>query len=74
MQRVLETHTFGVHTVAVLEEVEDEGLSYSVLVDGHPVTEPIGAPPSFEDVVRSYARARPSARHRHPAAGAPDGH
>lgn len=58
MQRVLETHTFGSHEVVVLEQVEDEGLAYSVVVDGRVVTEPMAVPPSFEDVVRVYAQTQ----------------
>ena len=56
MQRMLQTHTFGAHTVAVLEQLEDDGVSYLVLVDGHPISDPLPGPPSFEDVVRLYAR------------------
>lgn len=57
MERILETHQFGEHRVVVLEHVEDEGISYSVLVDSVPVTDLLPEPPSFEDVVRVYARA-----------------
>jgi hypothetical protein len=54
---VLETHRFGPHTVVVLETLEDEGPSYSVLVDDEPVVDvPLAMPPDFEDVVRLYAR------------------
>lgn len=56
MERILATHHFGPHVVSVVEHVEDEGLSYSVLVDGLAVGVPAAAPPSFEDVVRGYAR------------------
>lgn len=64
MQRVLETHRFGPHTVVVLETLEDEGPSYSVLVDDEPVVDvPLPVPPRFEDVVRLYARWKePAAR------------
>ncbi len=51
----MSTHRFGRHDVAVIEHVEDEGVTYSVVVDGLPVTAPFGSPPSFEDVVRLYA-------------------
>jgi len=57
MARVLETHQFGTHHVAVVEQLEDDGISYSVLVDDQPVTdESLNTPPSFEDVVRLYSQ------------------
>jgi hypothetical protein len=62
MQRVLQTCSFGDHTVAVVEQVEDDGVTYVVLVDGQPRCEPTGTPPSFEDVVRCYARSRAALR------------
>ena len=62
MQRVLQTCTFGDHAVAVVEEVEDDGVTYVVLVDGQPCGDPTGLPPSFEDVVRCYAQWRAALR------------
>jgi hypothetical protein len=57
MDRILETHTFGIHTVDVVEHVDDEGTSYSVIVDGIDMTEPpLQTSPTFEDVVRLYSR------------------
>jgi hypothetical protein len=58
MEWVVQTHRFGSHTVVVLEHVEDEDLSSSVLLDGQPLTEPMGIPPSFEDIVRIYATSQ----------------
>ena len=58
MQRVMQTHAFGPHTVAVVEDVEDDGVSYAVLVDGRPVTDPAASPPSFEELVRCYAQSQ----------------
>jgi hypothetical protein len=57
--RVLETYRFGPHTVAVLEAVDDETSSYSIVVDGRPVDgDPLPEPPTFEEVVRIYARSQ----------------
>ena len=57
MERVLETHRFGPHTVVVCEYVEDDGSSWTVLVDGELAVDlPLSLPPSEEDVVRIYAR------------------
>jgi hypothetical protein len=58
VQRILGTHLFGAHRVVVLEHVEDDGLAYSLAVDGKLVTEPAPAPPTFEELVRLYARSR----------------
>ena len=61
MERILETHEFGPHRVAVLERADDEGASYVVLVDDVIVTDPpLPAPPRFEDVVRIYATSQVS--------------
>lgn len=74
MGKVVRTHRFGTHRVDVLEQFDDEGTSYLVLVDHVVVTDPpLEAPPGFEDVVRIYAssqqpdpesadRSRPGAR------------
>lgn len=56
MPRILETHRFGSHHVSVLEDEENEGLTYRILVDGMTVTDPLPEPPSFEDIVRVYSR------------------
>ena len=59
MGKVVQTHRFGAHQVDVLEQFDDEGTSYLVLVDHIIVTDPpLQAPPGFEDVVRIYARFR----------------
>jgi hypothetical protein len=59
VERIVETHQFGPHRVAVLEHVEDEGISYSVLVDDRRITDPpLEYPPRFEDVVRIYAQSQ----------------
>ncbi|MHB1595325.1 MAG: hypothetical protein ACYCU3_14205 [Streptosporangiaceae bacterium] len=61
MGKVLQTHRFGAHQVDVLEQFDDEGTSYLVLVDHMIVTDPpLLAPPGFEEVVRIYARSRQS--------------
>jgi hypothetical protein len=64
--RIVETYEFGPHGVAVLEQVEDDGVSYVVLVDRQPVTEPLGLRPSLEDVVRIYARWKSPAQRSDP--------
>ena len=62
MQRLLETHRFGPHSVVVVEQLDDEGPAYSVLIDDEPVVDvPLPEPPCFEDVVRMYARWRENA-------------
>lgn len=66
MDRIIETHTFGPHSVAVVEDVEDEGVGYLVLVDGQPVTEALPVPPTFEELVRIYARSEAEATPKHP--------
>lgn len=58
MGRILRTHNFGPHRVTVLELADDDGASYLVLVDQVVVTDPLPAPPRFEDVVRIYATSR----------------
>lgn len=59
--KVVQTHRFGAHQVDVLEQFDDEGTSYLVLVDHIIVTDPpLQAPPGFEDVVRIYARSQQS--------------
>lgn len=59
MERILETHDFGPHRVDILERADDEGTTYVVLVDDAIVTDsPLSAPPSFEDVVRIYAKSQ----------------
>ncbi|MHB1431873.1 MAG: hypothetical protein ACYCVZ_07140 [Streptosporangiaceae bacterium] len=59
MGKVVQTHRFGAHRVDVLEQFDDEGTSYLVLVDHMIVTDPpLQEPPGFEDVVRIYARSR----------------
>jgi hypothetical protein len=58
VERVIETHEFGTHTVVVLEHVEDEGSTYSVLVDGCAATDPLRSAPGFDDIVRIYARSQ----------------
>jgi hypothetical protein len=63
--RVLQTYVFGPHVVLVLEQVDDDGLSYLLLVDGRPVTDPLDTPPSFEDVVRGYAYSQSQDAERH---------
>lgn len=61
MGKVVQTHRFGAHRVDVLEQFDDEGTSYLVLVDHMIVTDPpLQAPPGFEDVVRIYARSQQS--------------
>lgn len=63
--RVIERHRFGAHDIAVTEDMEDDGVVYRVLVDGTPVSDvPLNAPPTFEDVVRLYARANGEANGR----------
>lgn len=57
MDRMVETYRFGRHTVTVVEHLEDEGATYSVLVDDAPTGAPVDAPLSLDDVVRIYARA-----------------
>jgi hypothetical protein len=58
MERILETHKFGPHQVAVLEHAEDDETTYSILVDSITATEaPLQSAPSFEDVVRIYTHA-----------------
>lgn len=57
--RIIERHRFGPHDVVVVENLEDEGTTYSVLVDGHPAEdEPLSMPPSFERIVRLYDRSQ----------------
>jgi hypothetical protein len=56
VERILETHRFGPHDVIVLEHADDDGTTYSVLVDNMPVTDPLPVPPSFADIVLIYAR------------------
>jgi hypothetical protein len=58
VERILETHEFGPHRVAVLERADDEGTAYVVLVDQVIVTDPLPAPPRFEEVVRIYAASQ----------------
>jgi hypothetical protein len=59
--RVLESYRLGPHRVVVVEQLDDEELTYSVLVDGRSITDvPLPVPPSFEDVVRLYARSQDS--------------
>lgn len=63
MERILETHQFGPHRADVLELADDESSAYVVLVDGAVVTDvPLPAPPSFEELVRIYARSRKQGR------------
>jgi hypothetical protein len=55
MERILETHRFGPHEVAVLEHAGDDEATYSILVDNISATEtPLQSAPTFEDVVRIY--------------------
>jgi hypothetical protein len=43
----------------VVEQVDDEDVSYAIVVDCRPIPEaPLPARPSFEDVVRLYAQSR----------------
>jgi hypothetical protein len=56
---MIETHKFGSRTVDVVEQVDDEDVSYSIVVDCRLIREaPLPARPSFEDVVRLYAQSR----------------
>ena len=57
MDRMVETYRFGRQTVTVVEHLEDEGLSYSVLVDDAPAGAPVDSPLTLDDIVRIYARA-----------------
>lgn len=57
MDRMVETYRFGRHTVTVVEHLEDEGLTYSVLVDDVPTGAPVDSPLTLDDIVRIYARA-----------------
>lgn len=57
--RIIERHRFGPHEVVVVENVEDEGMTYSVLVDGlRAEDEPLCEPPSFAHIVRLYDRSQ----------------
>ena len=56
MDRMVETYRFGRHTVTVVEHLEDEGLTYSVLVDDVPTSAPVDSPLTLDDIVRIYAR------------------
>lgn len=58
VRRILETRHFGPHRVDVVEQSDDEGASYVVVVDDAVVTDPpLEVPPKAEDVVRIYARS-----------------
>lgn len=58
MRRILQTRHFGPHRVDVVEQDDNEGASYVVVVDDAVVTDPpLEAPPNAEDVVRIYARS-----------------
>jgi hypothetical protein len=55
--RALRTYRFGPHAVVVLELVDDEEVSYPILVDGQPIVDTLlPVPPTLEDVVRLYAQ------------------
>jgi hypothetical protein len=59
VDKILATHSFGPHQVHVLECADDEGITYSIVVDGVVITDqPLQRPPGFEDVVRLYARSQ----------------
>jgi hypothetical protein len=59
VKRLLQTHRFGSHEIGVIEDADEEGTTYLVLVDGAIVTDPpLQTPPRMEDVVRIYARSQ----------------
>jgi hypothetical protein len=59
VDRILRTTRFGPHRVDLAEHADDDGTAaYRVLVDGMVVTDPpLDTIPSFEDMVRIYARS-----------------
>jgi len=61
VERILETYRFGPHQVVVLEHVEDDGITYTIVVDDLTITDlPLQTAPQFEDVVRIYAQSQES--------------
>ncbi|MCA1780905.1 MAG: hypothetical protein LC679_01675 [Intrasporangiaceae bacterium] len=54
---IIQRHQFGPHEIVVVEEADDDDTSYSVIVDGRAAADqPLGAPPSFEQIVWLYDR------------------
>lgn len=62
MERIFRTDHFGSHRVDLVEQLDEDGASYVVLVDGVMVTDfPLDLPPSLEEVERIYRRDEPRA-------------
>jgi hypothetical protein len=56
MDRVVATYRLDGHEVALVEAVEDEGVVYSVIVDGRPGDERFGQPPDEDELRRVVTR------------------
>jgi hypothetical protein len=70
VERILETYRFGPHRVVVLEHIEDDGITYSIVVDDVTVTDlPLQSAPQLEDVVRIYAQSQESGTSENVAEG-----
>lgn len=60
MDRLIATYRFGLHVVGVVECLDDDGVTYRLVVDGRPVDGPMDTPPCLQTVVRRYAELVPN--------------